>query len=1100
MGELIRSYDWSATPLGPPEQWSQSLKTLVRLMLSSRQPIWLSWGPEQTYLYNDPYLSIIGGKHPRALGKPFKQVWREIWDVVGPMADQALQGSEGIYVEEQLLIMERHGYQEETYYTFSYTGVLDDDGSTGGIFCANTDNTLEVVGGRQLELLAEVARKTLDARSIHRVFEGISEAMASNPLDIPFSLFFVEYDGEEPALLGKSGSWAAESPFLSPKAWDLSASDLKLIPFEGQTQIPTGSWAVSPRQAVITRIPILGVENLQGWSIFGLNPYRPFDAGYRAFIELLAGQVASSVGTAYSYEEEQQRAEELARLDRAKTAFFSNVSHEFRTPITLMIGPLEDILNHTYGDLPSEVEKEVEMAHRNCLRLLRLVNTLLDFSRIEAGRIDASFFNTDVAALTREIASAFRSTFERAGLGFQVDCANLREDFYIDVDMWEKIVLNLLSNAFKFTHKGGVKVEFIELPDALELTVSDTGTGIAASELPKLFDRFHRVEGSQGRTHEGTGIGLALVKELVTQHGGEIWAESVVGEGTRFHVKIPSGTKHLPESRLRSGKVESRPHARAYVEEAMRWLPDLQGEVEFSADSTGPAPLHDRPYILFADDNADMREYVSRLLSENFEVATVADGREALEAIKNRVPDLVLSDVMMPNVDGFELLNTIKNSDLRDIPVILLSARAGEESRIEGIQVGADDYLVKPFGARELVARVLAHVNLTRTRREALQSLRASEERYKLATEAGRVGTFVWDIVTDIFYADPVAALMLDLSAEVGRSGIPIDDIKPAIHPDDIDGLTATILRAVEVGGECFADYRAIGSDGIERWISSRGVVERNEEGVAVRMPGAVTDVSQRRTAELALQQSEAKLRQLAASLEEQVRDRTAELMSANEQLQGFTYSVAHDLRQQIRGINSNASILRQDIVHALNEDNAQTLTRLIESSRRLGTLVDDLLNYARLGKQAPVKADVDLTTVAREIVDYLGETNRCSEAVEFKIAEGLTAKGDPSMLRLVIENLFDNACKYSSREETPQVEFGRDGEAFFVRDNGIGFDMRYVDKLFQPFERLHRHTEYSGTGIGLANVKRIIEKHGGRVWAEGEPGKGSSFFFSLPT
>ena len=438
-------------------------------------------------------------------------------------------------------------------------------------------------------------------------------------------------------------------------------------------------------------------------------------------------------------ESERRRAESLAEVDRAKTQFFANVSHEFRTPLNLIIGPLSDALQGGKGLAGAQLD----LVHRNALRLLKLVNSLLDFARIESGRVDAAYVATDLSRLTADLASNFRSACERAGLRLSVDCPPLSGPVHVDRDMWEKIVLNLISNAFKFTFEGGIEVALGEVGGWAELSVRDTGIGIPDAEIGRLFERFYRIEGQHGRTHEGTGIGLALVQELVKLHGGTISVDSAVGRGTVFVVRVPLGTAHLPETvtsaepRLASTAVR----ADAFVREALRWLPDqtdarigaldINDEVEVSAD------LRSGDRLLLAEDNADMREYIRGLLEPRCDVRTVANGREALRDIREHRPDLVLADVMMPRMDGFELLREIRgDAALRDIPVILLSARAGEESRVEGLAAGANDYLIKPFAARELIARVGANLQLARVRSEATAALRELNESLAQRVEA----------------------------------------------------------------------------------------------------------------------------------------------------------------------------------------------------------------------------------------------------------------------------------------------------------------------------------------------------------------------------
>lgn len=766
MGARCRALDWSKTPLGDPHAWPRSLKTAVRIMLTSRQPIWIGWGSELIFLYNDAYKSIIGGKHPWALGRPTAEVWSEIWQDIAAMLATAMKGDEGTYVEEQLLIMERSGYPEETYYTFSYNPVPDDDGSAGGIICANTDDTRRVIGERQLALLRELAAGTADVRTVESACRRVSRALATDPRDLPFALIFLE-DAETDALslVGSTGFAEGVPADASSSLWPLAEAvhwteprEIALSTAEGAAGFPTGFWPRSPHKAALVPIPARGETGRKGVLVAGLNPFRVLDDDYRRFLLLAAGEIGASIATAQAYEDERRRAEALAEIDRAKTVFFSNISHEFRTPLTLMLGPLEDALNDASAAALALPQRErLQTAHRNALRLLRLVNSLLDFSRIEAGRMQASFSPIDLAAFTAELASNFQSAVDRAGLALRIVCPPLSQPVYVDREMWEKIVLNLVSNAFKFTFEGEISVE-VRAADggkAAELIVRDTGTGIPGQELPRLFERFHRIEGARGRTIEGSGIGLALVHELVKLHGGAIRVVSEPGQGSTFTVSMPFGDAHLPRERVVALPPSATPvsgRAEAYVQEALRWLPQIEDGMADTgtapaettlADDTGAARGAGQRIIL-ADDNTDLRDYVRRLLTgQGYVVEAFADGEAALQAARRRRPDLVLSDIMMPHLDGLGLLAQLRQDDsLRDLPVILLSARAGEEARVEGLDAGADDYVNKPFSARELLARIKANLQLARIRREAEDARRQHAAR--LEAVVNTVPTAVW--------------------------------------------------------------------------------------------------------------------------------------------------------------------------------------------------------------------------------------------------------------------------------------------------------------------------------------------------------------------
>jgi signal transduction histidine kinase/CheY-like chemotaxis protein len=766
MGELVYSLDWSQTVLGPMERWPQSLRTAVNILLTSRYQMWMAWGSELTCFYNDAYRPTLGIKHPWALGKPTREVWAEIWRDIGPRIEKVMATGQATYDEGLMLILERSGFPEETYHTFSYSPLADDSGRIAGMLCVVTEETDRVIGERRMALLRELASDLASSSSEGEVIGAAQRRIASYDRDLPFTLTYL-FDNEGCARVAcatgiEKGHPAAPevitpgSDCIWPADEMLGGAALVLItdlPRQLSGPLPTGAWERVPTHAAVVAIKRQGQEQPAGFMVAAINPYRHYDAAYAGFIGLLAGQLASALANARAYEEERRRAEALAEIDRAKTAFFSNVSHEFRTPLTLMLGPLEDLLSRPAESQPAESRELLSVIHRNGLRLQRLVNTLLDFSRIEAGRVQASYEATDLAACTVELASSFRSTMERAGLRFSVDCPKLSQPVYIDREMWEKVVLNLLSNAFKYTLQGSVTVSLEEREGSAELAISDTGVGIPADEQPRLFERFHRVEGTRGRTNEGTGIGLALVQELVKLHGGSVVVSSLPGQGSTFTVAIPFGTAHLPQERLGAARSQASTalHADTYVEEALRWIP--QSELS-SGEKEAQAVALVRSRVLLAEDNADMRDYVRRLLQARYEVTAVSNGEEAVQAALANPPDLVLTDVMMPVLDGFGLLQALRSHQrTKVLPIILLSARAGEESRVEGLDAGADDYLVKPFTARELLARVEAHLSLARLRRQAEQARDLSEKRLGLALEAAKMVAWEWDPAVDEIFA-----------------------------------------------------------------------------------------------------------------------------------------------------------------------------------------------------------------------------------------------------------------------------------------------------------------------------------------------------------
>ncbi len=732
-----------------------------------------------------------------------------------------VRSGEAFWAKDLLFELERYGFLEETYFDVSYDPVRVESGDVGGVYCIVTETTERVVGERRLALLRDLAERNATARTTLDACTLATETLAAKPQDIIFALAYLG-DELQSATPGAQEQLASSRPEL--------IKDLAI-----------GSSSPDGRA---------------GRLVIGLNPRRPFDDQYRAFVELVADQLGTALANARAYEEERRRAETLAALDRAKTTFFSNVSHEFRTPLTLLVGPLEDGLADVTTPLAPVHRERQEIAHRNALRLLRLVNTLLDFSRIEAGRIEASYEPTDLATLTADLASVFRSAIERAGLALVVRCDRLTDPVYVDRDMWEKIVLNLLSNAFKFTFEGQISVELRSHGDRVALSVADTGVGIPEADLPRIFERFHRVTRTRARTHEGTGIGLALVQELARLHGGGVTVESREGVGTTFTVTIRTGTSHLPPERISAAKaLTTTAEATAFVEEALRWLPteasSARGGPAAGAASTPVETAETAPRVLVADDNADMRDYLGRILGDAYRVETVGDGRAALNRIRTSPPDLVLTDVMMPALDGFGLLAAIRADDqTRAIPVILLSARAGEEARIEGLTAGADEYLVKPFSARELLASVAVQLERARGQRDAERTLRLRGDQYEALLSAKAYLAAIVDSAEDAIISKDLAGVIQSCNASAERMfgytsaeliGRPVRMLIPPERQSEEDDILARLRIGERV--EHFETVRMT-KDGRRLDVALTISPVRNESGTIVGASKIVRDVT----------------------------------------------------------------------------------------------------------------------------------------------------------------------------------------------------------------------------------------------------------------
>jgi PAS domain S-box-containing protein len=1104
MGELIRSVDWSQTPVGPIENWSATLRSTIRFLLANRFPILLWWGPQYVQFYNDAYRPIPGTKHPQSLGQRAAECWPEIWHILQPLVDTPFNGGPATWMEDILLVLNRRGFLEETHFTIAYSPVPDEAAprGIGGVIATVHEITGKVVGERRVRILSELGARDPATRTAEDACGVAAETLARHPGDIPFALLYLIDDNRRCArLAGASGIAPGET--ASPIAIDLDgdaewpiddvirSNTMIVVEDLGRRfrRLPSGPWPDPPGQAVLAPIRSPQLDMPAGVLVAGVSARLELDELYSSFYELVAAQIATTVANARAYEEERRRAEALAQIDRAKTAFFSNISHEFRTPLTLMLGPLDETIADP--QLPAGTRERLQLVERNALRMQKLVNSLLDFSRIEAGRMQASYEETDLAQLTRDIASTFRSAMEKAGLGYDVECDELDEDLFVDREMWEKIVLNLLSNAFKFTLSGAVVVRLGRIDGHAMLEVVDTGVGIPEEELPRLFERFHRVESTQGRTHEGSGIGLALVHELVKLHGGTIEARSTVGAGTTIRVLMPFGTAHLPSDRLLAPRTQSGAviGARHFVQEALRWLqvPDENaGALRVAADNVAPA--RDRRFastfgsrILLADDNADMRVYLRDLLSPYYAVEAVADGEQALSAAQRKPPDLILSDIMMPRIDGFGLLREIRGDEkLRSVPVVLLSARAGEEARIEGLDAGADDYIIKPFSARELLARVGALLELRAMRRETEEAFRRRTAQYETLLTAAPLGVYLIDADFRIREVNPTAqALFGDVNGLIGSD---FDDVLHRLWPQAYADEIASLFRHTLTSGEPYFTAERAGQRRDRKdteyyeWQISRIPLPDGTHGVVCYFRDVSSHVLARE-----------------------------QLRLADRQKDEFLAMLSHELRNPLAPIRNAGEVLART---RSENPNARAATDIVRRQVEILTrLVDDLLDVSRVTqgrielKRQPVEL-ADVIAQALEIVDPLIKERQ--HTVSITTYGKLRVNGDLARLVQCVTNILTNAAKYTDPNGNIGITYRAHGPnaVLTVSDTGIGMRSELLPRVFDLFVQSDRTLDRAqgGLGIGLAIVKRLIEMHGGTVSARSAGlGLGSTFEIRLP-
>ncbi len=1105
-GALARTLDWESTLLGPAEEWPPSLRTSFNLALGSRFPIALYWGPEFVMLYNDSLIPMVGAnKHPRAMGRPAFEVLPEIRQIIEPLLLHVSRTGEATWSEDLMLPLVRGAGPEEGYFTFTYSPIHDESGQVAGVFCAVMETTGKVIEERRLRLLNALAEAT-QARTAEEACAQAMPRIARFPNDVPFALLYLLDEGAGIARLAGTANLEPGTP-RSPVT--IAFGDGSVWPFEQALAHASPPFAEVPagvpgsRGATILPIERSGGGRPFGFLVAGLSPLLASSESYARFHKLLASSVSQAVSNAAAYEEEKKRAESLAELDRAKTAFFSNISHEFRTPLTLMLAPIQDMQAMPEG-APLDPQS-LELLHRNARRLLKLVNTLLEFSRIEAGRVEAVYQPVDLSALTLDLASSFRAAIEGAGLTLAVDCAPLREPVYVDCDMWERIVLNLLSNAFKFTFEGTIAVYLRMEGGVAELEVTDTGTGIPEHELPRLFERFHRVEDARSRSHEGSGIGLALVYELVRLHGGEIRVHSRVGEGTTFRVRVPRGSAHLPPAQIRAERAVPSILAEAstFVAEASRWA-GAPGATDLAAALAARAPGR-KERIVFADDNADMRDYVTRLLRERWTVEAVSDGAAALESVRRAPPDLVLCDVMMPGLDGFSLVKAMRaDATLRGVPVIILSARAGEDEAAKGLNAGANDYVAKPFSARELLVRIASTLATARASREMADL----EERqrvnfYRHFMQAPFPVAVFRGPDHSIELANPAVLSAWGQGPEV--LGRPLAEAVPALKDqlfiDYLDDVFRT-GRAHEGLGELVRLPTGPGGALEDRYYNYIYAPLRSTDGAVEGVLLSAFDVSLQ---VLARKELERALEQLKAATEERSRA-LEQAHRANRAKDEFLATMSHELRTPLNAIVGWSSLLQTGCVSP--ENTPRALETIERNARVQSRLIEDMLDLARI-EQGKLLLSVGPTELVRVVEAALDSVRIAAEAKGIRLQPVLdshaTIIGDADRLQQVAWNLLSNAIKFTPKGGRVHVHVRR-RESYVelvVADDGMGIDPEFLPHVFDCFRQADAKIsrKAGGLGLGLAIVRSIVELHGGTVTAQSDGlGRGATFTIRLPT
>ncbi|SCZ87449.1 BZ3500_MvSof-1268-A1-R1_Chr2-2g04915 [Microbotryum saponariae] len=941
-------------------------------------------------------------------------------------------------------------------------------------------------------------------------------------------------------------------------------------------------WDDSPRHAVVIPITVESTSNApQAVLVLGVSSRSVYDDLYSTFFSLVARHIAIGLYAVLTAEIDAKRSEDLVKLDRAKTNFFSSVSHELRTPLTLILGPLDDLLA-SKKEIPAATTEKLQMMSRHANRLLTMVNKLLDFSSLEGGRTQAKFRPVKIGVLTQDLATLFRDAIERAGLRYVIECDDDRQELvpiYLASDLWEKVCYNLIGNALKYCRSGSIEVRLKTTVAEAVLSVKDTGVGIPSEELSSIFERFHRVEGT-ARTSSGTGIGLALTLEIVKLLGGLVEVESELGVGSTFYVRIPRGFTHLAREQVIHEPEEIStvpiPQGRSLgaIDDAASWHTQEEscgnsssggsasgsftGSKEMSldnefADTARLLNLANKT-VLLADDSVDLRIYISSILSKTFNVVQVADGQAALDHVLKHPPSLIITDQMMPRLTGNELVAAVRaNPATSLIPIIMLSAQAGTEARAEALERGCDDYLVKPFQARELLARVNVHMQLgllrvelekrvqerTRALIDSETRNRALAEKFLTLSTVSPVGIMQADAEGHIVYANPRWFEM---------TGYPVDRLVTNAWTECLEDsreLNEAWQAAVMAGHSSeIIDFKAIEigtKTGQTMLFEIRAFSGAKDGFVAV-----LTDITRQKMIEREHLQI---VEQRAADAEENRRN-----------TEMFLDLSSHEMRNPLSGVWQNAQVLSGSLeqisgviddlcagrtppqailenVRREMQENADAVDSIILCASHQGRIADDILNVSKLnmGLLSINPVPFDLTLRMGEVLRMFEmECSQKGISLRMDVDESIAKlraswiEADPSRLSQILLNFVSNSVKYTSdtperrivvhlnaydtrpptrrnalRVSEPSLDLVPPHNVWIVvgvEDTGKGLSQEEMKRLFARFQQVNpRSDQYGGSGLGLFISSELVALHSGYIEVESVPGQGSMFRFAIP-
>ncbi|RIB10547.1 hypothetical protein C2G38_2205778 [Gigaspora rosea] len=1254
--KMVYNYDWSSTVLGPIDSWDPALKNALNMCLHSAFPAYLCIYPDWISIYNPAWNPIFKAKSSYQQGKPLKETWPEVYEVLNSQFESVRISRKGTFFNDFCYAVQRDGYEEDIFFKHGFSPVIQSDGTVCAIFFLGQETTQNVLSARRLKTLNEFSRRISEVTSLENACQIITKVLSNNNADIPYALiYFVDHksnSGSDCSIasliattfdyddktgwkfpdylpetlkiidLAKDANkiydtyielkrYNATYSFLKCDSWPISLS-LKegdhikvLLKDDSQavlllTKISIGEGRVlstilicginprctldekymeflkvcktshllpychadlnrqkvsffqglshelktpltlmlSPLDDIITTCPketpmmshlqLIRRQELSAILICGINPRCTLDEKYMEFLKLTVSHMNTFLLHAKTVEEEKMRSKVLADLNRQKVSFFQGLSHELKTPLTLMLSPLDDII--TICSKEASMMSHLQLIRRNSHRLLKLINSLLQFSNIEANKLKVDYRETNITEFTQELVSNFKNMAETLGLEYVIDIPSsdkfnqaMGDKIYLDHDMYETIVFNLCSNALKHTWKGRVTIRlYLDHKDnkkMVVLEISDTGVGIPEKALPNLFQRFYRVESQNSRSHEGTGIGLALVKELITCHGGDITVTSVVNQGTTFKCWFPIGHEHLSANQITNQISFENPivsgrelynNRQLYLEESSQWIINNTREVQndiidnklsiddqdmdidkiladdiVSHDSTVNAKKYQ---ILLVDDNNDMRDYLADLLNE-FDVFRACDGQDAIRVLKKlkKLPDLILS----------------------------------------GLDKGADDYLVKPFSAQELITRIRTNIELSILRRKiSFQQSKQEETKQLLLSISNKIlsgldlNETMLNIFKEIHHRLPIERIFIVTSDQSGFKNNKIiglyedeKNITPMTNQsikfnDSIKDKSQTLTNLQESldnypGIDVFLDVYCDNACKNVSLLSAEirlgnicwGWIKVHRSPNSVWLDFEI-ELLQQMSNQISLAITYAHM--LEENAANEIKIKTAEAASmAKSQILANT---SHELRTPLGAIIGILSTFENT---SLTADQREMINIMSCGSDIVLSIVNDILDVARLEAQKITLANTtfDLLELFENTIESFGKkagTKRIELIVNCEVDKlPRYIKSDPERIKFTNEGKIIVTISMQLQDVIDEDKNKQTYGQTIKKGNFI--DQKYIKQAWQSYSQsdMSMTKTQDGTGLGLSICKSLVEINGGEIDVESQLGKGSKFWFT---